>query len=107
LKKNQHILHVLGKCNKKKFRKNILKYCDDDIIKTIAEIAINILNGNNKISPAQKAKLKKHKKQLRFLACAKKSIKAKRKILVQHGGFLPTLIGTILSGVIGKLISKT
>lgn len=101
------MLHVLKKCSNKNFRKNILKYCDDDIIKTIAEIAMNVLNGNNRISPSQKTKLKKHKNHLRLLACPQKGIKAKRKMLIQHGGFLPTLIGTILSGVIGKLLSKS
>lgn len=105
LKKNLHILRLLKKSNKK-FRNSILKNCDDDVIKTLVEIVINTLNGNNKISKNHFGNLKKNKKVFRNLACPKKSIKAKRKILIQKGGFLPVLIGTVLSGLIGKLISE-
>lgn len=82
-----------------------MKNCNNDIVKAISEIAINTLNGNNKISKKSHSNLKKHKNILRKLACPKNSLNCKRKILIQQGGFLPVLIGTILSGVIGKLIS--
>lgn len=106
LKKNRHMLYVL-KNAKPKLRKAILSNVDDDVIHTINEIAYNTLNNNNPINHKTKSILKKYKSPLRCLACHKKSIASKKKILVQQGnGFLPVLIGTVLSGVIGKLLSK-
>lgn len=105
LKINQHILHVLKNSNAK-FRKTVLKNCDIDVIKTICEIVINTLNGNNKISDRIHKRLQKHKKILRSLSCPKKTLNTKRKIIIQKGGFLPVLLGTVLSGVIGELINS-
>lgn len=105
LVKNQYILRLLKNPNKK-IRNSILKSCDDDVIKTLVEIAINTLNGNNKISKKNLKFLKKHKNVIRCLISTKSSLKAKRRILLQRGGFLPVLIGTVLSGIIGKLIGN-
>lgn len=103
LRKNRHILHLLKNQNKK-FRNSILKTCDDDVIKALIEISINTLNGNNRIPKKILSFLRKHKNTLRCLASTKRTLKAKRRILIQKGGFLPVLIGTVLSGIIGKLI---
>jgi hypothetical protein len=99
------MLQVLRKSNPK-LRKILLRNCDPEIIKTICEIAINTLNGNIKVSKNNFAEFKKHKIFLRKLACPKSSLKSKRKIIVQKGGFLPALLGTVISGVIGNLLSK-
>lgn len=104
LKKNLHILQTLKNSNKK-LRSAIIKNCSDDTIKAILEIAINTLNGNCQLSKHTHIRLKKFKNILRQLVCPKKNLKRKRKIIIQKGGFLPVLIGTILSGVIGKLLS--
>lgn len=106
LRENRHTLHVLKDCNPQ-LRKVLLKAASSEIIKTLCEISLNTLNGNSKISKHCKNKLKKYKRELRQLVCPKLSITAKRKILVQKGGFLPVLIGSILSGVIGQLIEKS
>lgn len=107
LKANKHILHVLKNC-RPKLRKVLLKASDPEVIKTLCEIALNTLNGNNKISKQCKLKLKKYKRVLRSLICPKLKLSSKRKILIkQKGGFLPVLIGTVLSGLIGQLINKT
>lgn len=103
LKINRHILHLL-KNSKPKFQRVIIKHCEPDVIKTICEISLNILNGNCKLNKKTKNQLKRYKRELRSLICYKKSINNKRKIIVQKGGFLPTLIGAVLSGLIGNLI---
>ena len=105
LKVNKHILHVLRDC-KPQLRKALLKSSSPEIIKTLCEIILNTLNGNNKISDQCKNKLGKYKRILRSLACPKLKISSKRKILIQKGGFLPVLIGTVLSGLIGEIINK-
>lgn len=99
------MLYILKDC-KPKLRKALVENADNGLIKTINEIAFNTLNGNNTIDNKTKVKLKKYKKQMRCLTCPKRSIASKRKLLIQNGGFLPTLIASILSGIIGKILEN-
>lgn len=105
LKANKSILQVLKDANPK-LRKAIIQHADPQVILTLCEISHNTLYGNNKICKSMKNKLRKYKRHLRNLSSSKRSIGSKRKILVQQGGFLPHLIGSILSGVIGAYINK-
>lgn len=105
LRSNKHALHVLKDASPK-LRKAILQSGDDELIKTIIECVINTLNGNHKISGELKQKLCKYKNCFRKLVHAKTSLKKKRKIIIQKGGFLIPLLGSILSGVIGSLINR-
>lgn len=106
LKRNKHILHVL-KDAKPKLRKAILSNVGNDVIKTINEIAYNTLHNNNPLSDDVKLSLKRYKKSLRCLSCQKRSLASKKKVLLQHGnGFLPILIGTVLSGIIGNMLNR-
>lgn len=91
---------------KPSLRVKFLKDCDDDIIIAIAEVALNILNGNLKLNNKQLQKLGVHKLALRKLANKNQSVKSKRKILVQSGGalFLPTILSTLLASGIAKLL---
>lgn len=91
LKENKHILYALYKADPK-LRKAIIKHSKDNLIKALAEISLNTLKGNIQHTPYIFKKLRTYKKKLRAMACPQQSIKAKRKILVQTGGFLPTLI---------------
>lgn len=106
LKANKHMLYVL-KAAHPKMRKLLIKHVHPEVIKTISEIAYNTLNGNNKISVRSKNSLCKYKKELRSMACLKGSVASKRKIILQRGaGFLPALLGTVLSGIIGAYLNK-
>ena len=102
---NKHILYVLRDA-KPKLRKILLQNVNDSVIQAINEIALNTLKGNIELTPEQKIQLKKYKNELRFLRCSKRKVASKRKLLVQKGGFLPILIGTVLSGIIGQLIEN-
>lgn len=87
--------------------KAILKTGDARLINTICEIAYNLLRGNVKITAKKRAFLEKYKRDLRCLSCSKRPVTSKRKLLVQKGsGFLPVLLGTILSGVASTLADK-
>lgn len=99
------MLYVL-KNSKPKLRKHILKLADPEIIKTLCEVCINTLNGNVTMPVKIINYLKKYKRAMRQLAFSKSNIPSKRSILVQRGGFLPVLLGTLLSGVIGQIIEK-
>lgn len=103
---NKHILFILKNANPK-LRKSILKNCSLSAIKSIQEIAHNVLNGNHKVSPPCYNALKRYKRELRNFTCSNSSQCAKRKIVVQRGGFVPLLISSVLSGIIGKILSSS
>ena len=73
IKLNLHTLQALKNASPK-LRKAILKNADRELILSIVECALNVLNGNCKLSNCNKLKLKKFKTILRLL-CKKSSIK--------------------------------
>jgi hypothetical protein len=93
-----HLLQVL-KSAKPKLRKVILQEADRDLILAIVECVLNVLNGNCKLRKCIKRKLCKHKHLLRRLVDRSERIKAKRKRIIQKGGFLIPLLSTVLSGL--------
>jgi len=103
LKSQLHFLHVI-KDAKPRARRALL-ISADDLIKAIIQSAINILNGDHKLTKEDKGKLSKYKNRLRALVNPKIIFRIKRKLLVQKGGFIFPLLTTILSGVIGSLIN--
>lgn len=103
LKANKPTLLVLKNADIN-LRKAMLKNVDNNVIKSIIEIVLNTLRGNHKLTSRTKSELEKYKKELRCISCPKRSLSSKRKVLVQKGGFLPILISSLLSGVIGKLL---
>lgn len=95
VKKHLPLLKLVQVANPK-LRKNIIISCDLDLIKTIIECIYNTLNGNFPLKDAEKKKLKKFKSVLRKILKAKGGLKAKRKIIVKGGAFLPTLLHPIV-----------
>jgi len=87
LKSQFHFLHVL-KDAKPQARRALLTSADDDLIKAIVECAINILNGNNKLTKEDNDKISKYKNRLLALVNPKINFKCKRKLLIQKGGFI-------------------
>ena len=105
VRRNIDFLNVLAKCNKKQ-RQAILEHCDKDLILALSEIAINVLKGIVKLTPAQKAKLNRFKKHLRKLAERQVPIKHKKRFLVEKGGsLLLSLLPPVLS-FLGETIFK-
>lgn len=105
LVKDPYTLLVLKNTKCEKFKKAILRHCPDDTIKCLTEIIHNVLIGNIDIKPCEVKKLRRFKTQLKDLhknLIEKKSIAARRKILIknQTGGF----IGTLLRAALGALI---
>ena len=104
LKSQLHFLHVL-KDAKPQARRALLTSEHNDLIKAIVECAINTLNGIHKLTKEDKGKLSKYRNRLHALVNPKIGFKSKRRLLVQKGGFIVPLLTSILSGVIGSLIS--
>ena len=106
LKENKHLLFVL-KTASPKLRKSILLAAPDELIKAIYEIVYNVLSGNHKINSKSRVELKRYKNHLRKLVKPSRSLTSKRKVLVQTGGsFLPFLLSTVLSGIIGNILKQ-
>jgi len=107
VERQQDMLKALSHC-KLKIRKAILQNADKDLVDVICQCVYNMLNGNLKLTDTQKSSLKKYQRTLRKLV-QKASLKSKKKLLVQNGGFLEFLIPSAISGIatiIGSLISK-
>lgn len=102
LKKQLPLLRKLAKANKSD-RKRIITASNDELIRTVCECAKNALVGNISLTPKQKTKLRKHKKDIILLANPKISLKNKRHRIIQRGGFIGSLIGAALSVIPGLL----
>ena len=97
-------LNKLGPSGRKKY----FKTCSKDCIVKICECVKNLLNSNLKIQPSHLKKLSRHKHTLRSLALKKTSL-AKRKQLLQRGGFIGALLPAIIPAVaslLGGLFSR-
>ena len=85
--------------------KAILRGADNELIKCLAECALNILKGGVAFDREQKTNLIKHKQKIRKLAEKKISLKNKHKI-IQTGGFATALLAPLLKPIIAPLAGK-
>jgi hypothetical protein len=95
MKSNYHALQVLKSANPK-LRKVILSNCNKELLNSISECALNVLNGNLSLKPCNTGKLRKHKAVLRKIVDKRLPLAAKRKVIVQRGGFLLPLLSVTL-----------
>jgi hypothetical protein len=102
LKSQLHFLHVL-KDSKPQARRSLLASSSDELIKALVECFINTLNGNHKLNKDEETNFYV---LLRALVNPKISFKSKRILLIRKGGFIVYLLTSILSSVIGTLISN-
>ena len=91
------LLKVLADA-KPKLKKAIIQHAPTDLVTAISEIVLK------KLTASQKKRLSRYKKDLLALAKKKLSIGKKRKILVQKGGgIVSVLVPLALSVLAGKL----
>jgi hypothetical protein len=95
LRSNYHALHVL-KAATPKLHKAIVSNCDRELVNSICECVLNVLNGNVKLSDCVKRKLRKQKNVLRKVVDKRVPISGKKKLIVQRGGFLLPLLSAVL-----------
>ena len=81
-----------------KGRAKFFKTCSKDCIIKVCECIKNVLNANLKIKPSHLKKLSRHKHTLRALSLKKTSL-AKRKRLLQKGGFIGALLPAIIPAI--------
>ena len=76
-------------------RKIVIENANESLICCLCECAQNILKGNVSLTVGEKRALKRHKEALRRLV--KRSSIAKKKRIIQKGGFLPALLAPLLA----------
>ena len=103
LRRNIPHLKQLKKASPKQ-RKEILTLASADLINCICDCCLNVAKGNVKISQPQKKKLVRYASSIRALSKKRQSVKKRKEILKQHGGFLPALLLPVLSAVLGTLL---
>jgi len=106
--KHKAFLELISKCKPKQRKVNI-ETADKEQICAICECVLNILNENVTLSAHQLPKLRPYKKVLQDLVNKKVGIQKKRRLLKLKGGFLPFILGPILSvlgGLAGRAIGK-
>jgi hypothetical protein len=97
--KHIDFLTLLGDSKNKKRRNALIDIATNGEIDSISECILNILQGKVPLKPFQTKKLQKIKKYLRLLASKKCSIKNRKKILKQKGGFLGALIPVAIAAI--------
>ena len=103
---NKHYLTLLSTSKQKNRRNKLLDAANTNEIKAISECVKNIIEGNVPISDGDLKILKRHKQVLRSVARRCYSVKRKRVLLKQKGGFLISLLPLALTALT-KLISST
>jgi hypothetical protein len=101
LKRNISLLDVLNKADKAQ-RNAVINTATKDQIQCICDCASNILDENIKLKESDLRKLKRYQNFIRYLASKDGNIE-KKKLIIQHGGFLPALLTPIL-GLAGSLL---
>ena len=105
LKQHMDFVSLMGKLSKSpKKRERLLSIASPGDIDACAEIYLNLLRGNIKVSKKDLKKLQKYQNQIRALA-DKKISRHQKKILLgtQTGGLLPLLIPALAPLVISAL----
>ena len=88
-------------------RRQAMEIANDKFIRDFTKEVKNLRRADG-LRPTLKQKLRRHSKALRKLANNKTSIKAKRRMLSQRGGFLPLLLAALpaIGSIAGGLISR-
>lgn len=87
-------------------RKALLCAASDDLVSAISEIALNTLKGNVPLSTHQMRVLKKKRGIIKKLSNKKLSIKAKKSLVKQSGGFIGSLLSFAVPLLTGLLSNR-
>lgn len=91
-------LQLINTCPKD-LKKHLLRKLPTRSVKAICECALNVLKGNVPLSKNQKKSLGKYKTTLRKIGAKKGSLFTKKRLIIQHGGFLNILLPAALTAI--------
>ena len=95
IRSHYHSLHALKDAHPK-LRRAIIANSNEDLLKSISECALNVLTGNVKLSNCKKRELHKFIRQLRTVVDKHLPLARKKKLIIQSGGFLVSLLSAVL-----------
>lgn len=95
------LLQKAGTANRKK----LLRLATGHQLRLLSECCLNFLQQTYSTSPKNIKKLRKHKAAIRSLARRRTSLKHRRNVAIQKGGFLPLLLPAAIS-FLANLISR-
>lgn len=105
IKKYKHHIKFLSVCDHKTC-KDLISKSNKQLIDCICECALNVLHGTVPLTPQEKSKLSPHKFQLRKLTAKSSSLAEKKRIIQKGNGFLPLLLGPVISALGSLLFNK-
>ena len=89
-----------------KQRKHMITHANRGRMEAIGEVALNLLKGNIIVPTSSFKRLKPHKSKLLYLSRKKPSLKKKKDLPYQKGGFLPplaALVAPLAVDLLGKV----
>lgn len=89
--------------------RNILQKAPDGVIHAICNAALNARSGEVYVPPHLRAVFRRHNHHFDILTDRGRSLKQKRRLLIQQGGALPIIIpllATVLGSIGGEFISR-
>ena len=84
---------------KPKLAEAIIPNCKPELIRCIADCALNLNNKTIKLSSKEKKRLRRHASGFRVLASKRSSVISKRRVLQKGSGFLTALLGPIIATI--------
>jgi len=105
VKSNYHALQVL-RTAEPKLRKAIISNCNKELVNSISECILNVLNENVKLAGCNTHKLRKHRVTLRKVADKRVPLSTKKRLIIQRGGFLLPLLSAILPAIASLIVSS-
>ena len=105
LRKHWYKLELLSSLKSGPLRKQLLKVFsgDQEFCQVLREIAKNTVNNKVPLSASQVLKLKKYKRSILSLSKRKLAKTRKRKLVIQSGGWLPTLI-PLVAAILSEIL---
>lgn len=95
LEKSEPYIRLLARSGPKR-RKLLLNQATKEELKSLCEICLNILKGNIPLDDNNFRRLKRNKSTIKTLANKRISLKVKKDIVNQRGGFLGTVASIAL-----------
>lgn len=86
--------------------KRLIAGADKKLVKILCVICKNIIRGKVGLKPLEKNRLKKYKKQLRFLSKRGDWQKKKRVFIQKGSGLLPAILAPLISIIVSSFLKK-
>ena len=108
-KANKHTIKYLTTCTDPRAYTAVTRAAPIGVIQGICNAAVNVEQGDVRLTPKQKTLFRAHRKNIATLTSRRVSLARKRKVIQsQKGGFffIPALLGAAVGAIGSKIISS-